>query len=223
LNRRLAFTLVELLVSLAIIILLVSITIPIVGKVRESSHSTECQSNLRQMFVATQLWSLDNSNKLPTRSYQFYTQIWPYAYPERADALPIQWGNPPETLKHTIFECPSVYDDDLAVKRSYGINRLILADSGNLSWPLYMHQIETPEKTVCYGDVEASSELNPVYSLPSFPGRSSSSLNGRHHGSANVVFFDGHTASVEVTDALARPENVAEEPFWIGGTYNISR
>jgi len=47
-----AFTLVELLVVIGIIALLVSILLPVLGKVQRSSRTLRCLSNLRQMGMA---------------------------------------------------------------------------------------------------------------------------------------------------------------------------
>jgi prepilin-type N-terminal cleavage/methylation domain-containing protein len=57
-NRR-GFTLVEIMIVVAIIGLLASIAIPNFMKSRETANQTACISNLRQIEGAIQMWSLE--------------------------------------------------------------------------------------------------------------------------------------------------------------------
>lgn len=55
-GRRLAFSLTELLVSIGIMVVLISMMLPAIQKVRESSKRLECSQNLHQLGVALHNW-----------------------------------------------------------------------------------------------------------------------------------------------------------------------
>ncbi len=60
-----AFTLMELLVVLAVIALLAGLLLPALGRAQEAGRSTACLGNLRQLGIALQLYVQDSGNRLP--------------------------------------------------------------------------------------------------------------------------------------------------------------
>jgi prepilin-type N-terminal cleavage/methylation domain-containing protein/prepilin-type processing-associated H-X9-DG protein len=64
-RRRQAFTLVELMVVLAIIAILIALIIPALQSVWTSAHLVVCQSNLKQIYTASASYAYDNDGYLP--------------------------------------------------------------------------------------------------------------------------------------------------------------
>jgi prepilin-type N-terminal cleavage/methylation domain-containing protein/prepilin-type processing-associated H-X9-DG protein len=73
-TRLLAFTLVELLVVLAIIAILAALLLPAIARTKESGRSTGCISNLHQIGIALQLYVQENQNRLPSM-YDWSTNL----------------------------------------------------------------------------------------------------------------------------------------------------
>lgn len=65
-NKRKAFTLVELLVVISIISLLMAILIPVLGRVRKQAKAIVCRSNLKQWGLIWQMYTDSNNNLFPT-------------------------------------------------------------------------------------------------------------------------------------------------------------
>lgn len=80
---RPGFTLIEILVVLAIVGLLTALLFPVFAKVRDSGRTTSCASNLSQIGKAIALYVNDNNQKYPPIIYApnctWVDSIYPYA------------------------------------------------------------------------------------------------------------------------------------------------
>jgi prepilin-type N-terminal cleavage/methylation domain-containing protein len=74
--RRAGFTLVEIMIVVALIGLLAAIAVPNVVRARTQSQTQACINNLRQIDDATQQWGLENNR--PVTATVTFTDIQPY-------------------------------------------------------------------------------------------------------------------------------------------------
>lgn len=71
------FTLIEILVVIAIIGILASILFPVFAKAREKARTSTCQSNLKQMGIAFEMYRADWDQTYPP-AYLWKTNLQPY-------------------------------------------------------------------------------------------------------------------------------------------------
>jgi len=64
-RRKRAFTLVELLVAIAVIAILASLLLPALSRAMSKAHGVACLNNLKQWGLATQLYVADHDDFLP--------------------------------------------------------------------------------------------------------------------------------------------------------------
>jgi prepilin-type N-terminal cleavage/methylation domain-containing protein/prepilin-type processing-associated H-X9-DG protein len=99
--KRKAFTLIELMVVIAIIALLLSILMPSLGKVKEVARKTICRSNVRSLYQLTYMYTTENDGSF-NRGY--------YDSGFGSGNSPISWVQAYSPYTESILEgllCPS--------------------------------------------------------------------------------------------------------------------
>jgi len=126
--RNNGFTLVELLVVVAIIALLLAILLPALNKAREVASMTLCKSNLRQTMTTSLMY--DSEHRIPIQhitqadgdqsAANFDAGSWPFImllfttnaevddFPIGGDGRPDRWGQvAPAVADNAVMQCPT--------------------------------------------------------------------------------------------------------------------
>jgi prepilin-type N-terminal cleavage/methylation domain-containing protein/prepilin-type processing-associated H-X9-DG protein len=75
-KRSNAFTLVELLVTIAIIAIIMAITFPLLARAREMGKRSGCASNLKNLTLAWNMFATDGDGKLCSSGTNYNTESW---------------------------------------------------------------------------------------------------------------------------------------------------
>ena len=236
--RRNAFTLIELLVVVAIIALLISILLPSLSKAREQARIVKCGSQLRQLGMAWQYYSMDHRGSYPlglswwaSGEVPAYSYWWSY---ERGVAryLPTavlsDGGAPPEHQPSGVesiyrgWFCPEHVGEALDPSGSipaivgYQFNFSI----GYYRWTKKV-QIPQPSRTpmlFCFWDnTSLTSPMQNYFSDPYYSAghyRSRGFMNGvtgAHPAGNSFLLSDGH---VEFQNSLPERADYIDQYDW---------
>jgi prepilin-type N-terminal cleavage/methylation domain-containing protein len=174
-NRRLdSFTLVELLVVLAIIALLATLLNPAFNSAILKARSVRCAGNLRQIGMAASLAATDNNNKYPEIN-QAAAPI--YTDPSATNMI---GALGPYGVTTNTLECPV----DLALGKA---SAFVTYQGSSYEWdPVF--DDEPVNATVVY--------ITPTVAIPvnSSRVRLAMDFNPIHHNRPNVVYGDQHVS-----------------------------
>jgi prepilin-type N-terminal cleavage/methylation domain-containing protein/prepilin-type processing-associated H-X9-DG protein len=192
-NRSPAFTLIEMIVVLAVIAIMASITYPVYTSISEHAKATKDMSNLRQIGLLMQTYLNDKDQILPV------TAIWP-----GTNANPTSGLYPKYLGTRKIFQSPfdkrTPAETDTAPV-SYSINHNIYAlaaVSGNMLKVVSPSSTFFMAPTYTGNPASASSWTGTTTSAPDLPVGGAGETRGTHNNGAkiNVLFCDFHTETL---------------------------
>ena len=207
-RKKGGFTLIELLVVIAIIAILAAILFPVFAKAREAARKASCQTNMKEIALAFNMYLTDYDAKCFTwATYSGATGASAQAMQRQRGRVPPNAGDPLVTwamrlnshIKNKeIIWCPSDSAQDMSVAAtsvsvSYWLKACIDANySGGTA--------NAPWKE---GDFNFPSEQALFYENKTFHWGSEDLADGK---SVNVAFFDNHVKTVRLVDVGANQE-----------------
>ncbi|WDE98682.1 type II secretion system protein [Lentisphaera profundi] len=213
--KKFKFSLIELLVVVAIIGILASLLLPILGKARKKSQSAVCKSNTRQLGTAMFLYQDDADGYFV--HYQgmhsgWHSWKWQLAqYVD--DASTSQWWD----HKYTdIFACPE-YSDQQNSRQGIAYSSIELGGApfyGTLR-PRKLTEISRPTDTLMLGDSTTSYTYVDNMLLPPYnPWGADNVSLGRHEYKSNIQWVDGHVSS-ETQLSLLGGQGGDQTYYWL--------
>ncbi len=222
------FTLIELLIVIAIIAILAAILLPALGAAKNLAKKAVCSNNIRQVGMGGLLMYAEDYNGWSLGHYNHYYGFdlvnktnWVFVLTEYADAKSLgylKWkyitGAVTQKTPDGIFQCPSEQQPiTSSVPRvNFGINnRLCVLTVGMASrikdttrGLIKIDSLKSPESLMYLAD----SQVNE-YQVGN-AGGPASEPSRRHNLSTNVFFMDGHTQSLKYAELQWRNDSTGD-------------
>ncbi|MCE5216380.1 DUF1559 domain-containing protein [bacterium] len=203
-SKRTGFTLIELLVVIAIIAILAAILFPVFARAREKARQSSCQSNLKQLGLAFNMYIQDYDERFPRgagyiapsnllspgNQGEFFLELTPYI-------KNTQIYNCPSGLQNG-FACGGVRDTSLGFGVAYARNTWIDRDA--------IASIEYPAACILLADGGSNNYMRlyctQAEATAAGSGNYAWSWN-RHNDGCNYLFVDGHVKWVTFNPSAA--------------------
>lgn len=205
LKQNPGFTLVELLVVLAIVGLLAAIGFSAVSRFSESGKETATASRLKQVYVLQMAYAQDNNGQLA----RFYSGATPTTWQEKLIPYLQAQGTikeDPKLILNSPYQAAKPGKTLAQSGRSFGMNNFMMSTY----WNFLILRVPSPSKIIMGGDMAQGNTdyMHTSDGKDTWGGTATWGLPAyRHAGKkkAMMVFMDGHTELLGEDDLKLTP------------------
>lgn len=229
-RRTQGFSLVELLTAIAVLSIIATILLLTANKVQQAARTSQCVSNIRQLGIAVLLKTQADGLVYPNAYEEgVANNFWYRSLNEYLDST-----TRPDDLFFCNEEAIQPNEADRKNRSNYISNRSLFNDAqprgeeGAVPDRISVYTVKRPSEVVMLADGAVNARgfsdhsafrqtghavTNPARADTPLPNDNNGSTNAciswRHQGRTNVVFADGHTATVRLGDLYYRNLQVA--------------
>ncbi|OQA84715.1 MAG: putative major pilin subunit [Lentisphaerae bacterium ADurb.Bin242] len=214
-KRRKEFTLIELMIVIAMIAILAGLLLPSLNRARDKARAMGCVGNMKQITLATVLYANDYNDYFPPlyNTANFMTAFEKYLNVRRDDIK--EWKNQLPS-KAKVYFCPDDREnaETKTANLSYFcnmyvgcVNYYIVNGMGSATieaaHAYRLNQVRTPSVKLFFADyfhpdrwvTYMDQNSFPFYTSATFAGnRVAAGVSFRHNRQANFSYLDGHIA-----------------------------
>ena len=214
-SARGAFTLVELLVVLGIVLVLTGLTLSALSGARKSAQSAACLGNLRQLAAAATEYAARYDMSYPPAQWSdasdpALTRGWDFTRRGTTVLGPgLLWAG---QASPSVHQCPAFDGRNQAPGdpyTGYNYNTSYIGRGSGEGPPARLNAVKKPAETLLFGDGQwaqgankymRSPKRSPTEDAGSYADGSAARASGtqgfRHRGATNVIFCDGHAEAI---------------------------
>jgi prepilin-type N-terminal cleavage/methylation domain-containing protein/prepilin-type processing-associated H-X9-DG protein len=208
------FTLVELLIVVAIVAILMALLLPVVSSMRARASSVRCVNNLRQLYQGSLLYLSDHDQKfwpsysgVPAEGWYADTAGFGEAHGPLYYLEYKIWRD--RLRSGTVMDCPQNIEGYAHWMLDYGYNGYLCPLLGGVPSPFSMAAITQPSKVLLFLDARQYAFAPEVVKDPSsFAWHYPTATAGAFvhpHKTANCLFLDGHVQPMTQADLQNDP------------------